>query len=157
MSKTIALVGNQNCGKTTVFNTLTGSSQHVGNFPGVTVEKKQDTLVTSNDKYQIVDLPGIYSLTPYSEDESVAINYLLYNRPQLICNIIDASHLERSLYLTLQLMELHIPMLLIFNMMDEVSKQGIVIDIQGLEKELDIPIVPISATKRMGFDKLICS
>ena len=157
MSKTIALVGNQNCGKTTIFNTLTGSSQHVGNFPGVTVEKKQGTLVTSNDKYQIVDLPGIYSLTPYSEDESVAINYLLYNRPQLICNIIDASHLERSLYLTLQLMELHIPMLLIFNMMDEVSKQGIVIDIQGLEKELDIPIVPISATKRIGFDKLICS
>lgn len=157
MSKTIALVGNQNCGKTTIFNALTGSSQHVGNFPGVTVENKQGTFVTSNHECQIVDLPGIYSLTPYSVDEAVAIDYLLYHRPQLICNIIDASHLERNLYLTLQLIELHIPMILIFNMMDEVNNQGIVIDIQSLEKELGIPIIPISATKQTGFDKLIHS
>ncbi len=150
----LALAGNPNCGKTTLFNTLTGANQHVGNWPGVTVEQKQGTLV-DRPEVAVIDLPGLYSLNAYTPEEEVARDYLLHERPQAVINIVDATVLERSLYLTLQMLERGIPVVLALNMMDEVRAQGDVIDAQILSGELGIPVVPICARKGEGIDKLI--
>ncbi|HOT22587.1 MAG TPA: FeoB small GTPase domain-containing protein, partial [Sedimentibacter sp.] len=145
----IALAGNQNSGKTTLYNKLTGSNQHVGNFPGVTIEKKEGQLKKYKD-ISIVDLPGIYSLSPYTMEEVVTRDFLLKEKPDLILNIVDATNIERNLYLTLQLMELSIPMVIALNMMDEVTASGNSIDVQKLSSHLGIPVVPISASKGEG-------
>ena len=152
--KKAALMGNQNCGKTTLFNQLTGSNQHVGNFPGVTVEGKEG-VVRGHDDLIVVDLPGIYSLSPYTAEEIVARDFVLEQQPAAIINIVDATNLERNLYLTLQLMELGRPMVIALNMMDEVQASGTSIDIPGLEKELGVHILPISASKNEGIEDLI--
>ncbi len=149
-----ALVGNQNSGKTTLFNKLTGSSQHVGNWPGVTVEKKEGKIKRHKD-IRVVDLPGIYSLSPYSTEEIVSRNFVLENTTDAVINIVDATSLERSLYLTLQLMELGKPMVIALNMMDDVDSRGDRIDVNKLSDKLGIPIVPISARRNRGIDKLI--
>jgi len=149
-----ALVGNQNSGKTTLFNQLTGSNQHVGNFPGVTVERK-DGAIRGYKNATVTDLPGIYSLSPYSTEETVTRDFLIKNRPQGIINILDATNIERNLYLTLQLVELNIPMVLALNMMDEVRENGGTIRINALEAALGIPVVPISAVKNEGIEELI--
>lgn len=149
-----ALAGNQNCGKTTLFNQLTGSNQHVGNFPGVTVGRK-DGVIRGHDNATITDLPGIYSLSPYTGEEVVTREFLLKEKPNGIINIVDATNIERNLYLTLQLMELDIPMVLALNMMDEVSANGGSIDINALELRLGIPVVPISAARNEGIDELV--
>ena len=154
MAHLIALVGNQNCGKTTLFNALTGSNQHVGNFPGVTVEKKMGNMKKHSD-ISIVDLPGIYSLTPYTSEEIVTTDFLIKDQPELILNIIDATNIERNLYLTLQLMELNIPMIIALNMMDEVTKSHNAIDVGGVSKYLGAPVFPISASKNEGIADLI--
>lgn len=153
--KTIALIGNQNCGKTTLFNALTGSSQHVGNFPGVTVEQKRGFIKKHKEEYELVDLPGIYSLSPYTSEEIVSIQFLLEEKPNLIIDIIDATNIERNLYLTMQLMELNIPMILVFNMMDEVVKSGNSIDLDGFIQRFGMPIIPISASKNEGIEDVI--
>ena len=150
----IALVGNQNSGKTTLYNKLTGSNQHVGNFPGVTIEKKEGQLKKNKD-ISIVDLPGIYSLSPYTMEEVVTRDFLLKEKPDLILNIVDATNIERNLYLTLQLMELSIPMVIALNMMDEVTASGNSIDVQKLSSHLGIPVIPISASKGEGISELI--
>ena len=150
----IALAGNPNCGKTTLFNALTGSNQYVGNWPGVTVEKK-DGKLKSDKSIIIQDLPGIYSLSPYTMEEVVTRNYLVNERPDAIINILDATNLERNLYLTTQLLELHIPTIIALNMMDVINKNGDKIDVAELSKELGCPIVPISALKGEGNDELI--
>ena len=151
MDKTIkiALAGNPNSGKTTLFNALTGSNQFVGNWPGVTVEKKEGKL-KGRDNVIITDLPGIYSLSPYSLEEVVARNYLINECPDAILNIIDGTSLERSLYLTTQLVELGIPVVIAINMMDVIRKNGYEIDTAGLEKELRVKIDEISALKEAG-------
>jgi ferrous iron transport protein B len=149
----IALAGNQNSGKTTLYNKLTGSNQHVGNFPGVTIEKKEGQLKKHKD-ISIVDLPGIYSLSPYTMEEVVTRDFLLKEKPDLILNIVDATNIERNLYLTLQLMELSIPMVIALNMMDEVTASGNSIDVQKLSSHLGIPVVPISASKGEGISEL---
>ena len=149
-----ALVGNQNCGKTTLFNQLTGSNQHVGNFPGVTVDEKIGD-IKGQKKDAVVDLPGIYSLRPYSKEEIITRNFILNEKPDGIINIVDATNIERNLYLTLQLLEMHIPMVLALNMMDEVRGNGGTIDIQKLEEELGIPVIAISAAKNEGVEDLI--
>ena len=154
MAIKIALAGNPNCGKTTLFNALTGSNQYVGNWPGVTVEKKDGKLKTDKT-ITIQDLPGIYSLSPYTMEEVVTRQYLVNERPDAIINIIDATNLERNLYLTTQLLELHIPTIIALNMMDIVNKNGDRIDVPQLSKELGCPIVPISALKGDGNDELI--
>ena len=148
-----ALVGNQNSGKTTLFNQLTGSNQHVGNFPGVTIDRK-DGEIRDRDDAVVTDLPGIYSLSPYTSEEIVSRDFILKEHPDGLINIIDAGSLERSLYLTLQLMELQIPMVIALNMMDEVRKNGIDINIEKLETTLGVPVVPISAVKNEGIDEL---
>lgn len=150
----IALAGNQNCGKTALFNQLTGSNQHVGNFPGVTVEKKEG-IVRKNKDMTVVDLPGIYSLSPYTAEEIVTRDFLVKDRPDVIINILDATNIERNMYLTLQLITLGIPMVLAFNMMDEVRSNGSVIDFEELEKELGMFIVPIVANKGEGIGELL--
>lgn len=150
----LALAGNQNCGKTTLFNQLTGSNQHVGNFPGVTVEQKSG-VVRGHKNIEVVDLPGIYSLRPYSGEEIVSRDFLLGGRPDGIINIIDGTNMERNLYLTLQLIELGLPMVLALNMMDEVRGNGGTIKISKLSAELGIPVIPISAAKREGIEELI--
>ena len=149
-----ALVGNQNCGKTTLFNALTGANQHVGNFPGVTVDQKMGD-VRGQKNCSVVDLPGIYSLRPYTQEEIVSRNFILNNRPDCIINIIDATNIERNLYLTLQLLELRIPTVLALNMMDEVRANGGTVDISGLSRALGIPVVPIVAAKGEGVSELI--
>lgn len=149
-----ALVGNQNCGKTTLFNALTGSNQHVGNFPGVTVDQKMGEL-RHRKGYSVVDLPGIYSIRPYSAEEIVTRDFVLTQKPSGILNIVDATNLERNLYLTLQLLELHIPTVLALNMMDEVRGNGGTVDVAGLSALLGIPVVPISAAKNEGIEELI--
>ena len=149
-----ALAGNQNCGKTTLFNRLTGSNQHVGNFPGVTVERKEGNIIGRKNAL-IVDLPGIYSLSPYTKEEIVTRDFLLKEKPDAIINIIDATNIERNLYLTLQLAELQIPMILALNMMDEVHANNGSVDIKQMEKALGIPAVPISATKKHGISELV--
>ena len=151
---TFALAGNQNCGKTTLFNQLTGSNQHVGNFPGVTVDQKSGP-IRGNSMTKVVDLPGIYSLSPYSSEELVSRKFILEEHPTGIINIVDATNIERNLYLTMQLMELNIPMVLALNMMDEVQGNGGSIDINRMEDMLGIPVVPISAAKNQGIDELI--
>ncbi len=151
---TFALAGNQNCGKTTLFNQLTGSNQHVGNFPGVTVDRK-DGMIKGRRNTLITDLPGIYSMSPYSSEELVTRDFLLDEHPKGIINIVDASNIERNLYLTMQLMELDIPMVLALNMMDEVRGNGGAIRINKMEEMLGIPVVPISAAKNEGIDELV--
>ena len=151
---TFALAGNQNCGKTTLFNQLTGSSQHVGNFPGVTVDRK-DGSIRGKKNTLVTDLPGIYSMSPYSSEEIVTRNFVLDEHPRGIINIVDATNIERNLYLTMQLMELDIPMVLALNMMDEVRENGGSIRINKMEEMLGIPVVPISAAKNEGIDELV--
>ena len=149
-----ALVGNQNSGKTTLFNQLTGSNQHVGNFPGVTVDQKVGQMRSKKD-CSVGDLPGIYSLRPYTNEEIVTRDFILNEKPDGIINIVDATNIERNLYLTLQLLEMHIPMVLALNMMDEVRNNGGSIDFEGMSKELGIPVIPISAAKDEGIEDLI--
>ena len=149
-----ALAGNQNCGKTTLFNQLTGSNQHVGNFPGVTVESKEGVIRGYKDA-TVVDLPGIYTLSPYTDEEIVTRDFLLKNKPDGIINIVDATNIERNLYLSMQLIELNIPMVIALNMMDEVRANGGTIKIDKLQEELGVPVVPISASKNEGIDELI--
>lgn len=151
---TFGLAGNQNCGKTTLFNQLTGSNQHVGNFPGVTVDRK-DGPIRNQEHTLVTDLPGIYSMSPYTSEEIVSREFFLNDRPRGIINIVDATNIERNLYLTLQLIELDIPMVLALNMMDEVRENGGTIDINLLEDTLGIPVVPISAAKNEGIDELV--
>lgn len=154
MNLHFALVGNQNCGKSTLFNYLTGSNQHVGNFPGVTVQKKEGALLAMPDA-GVIDLPGIYSLSPYTSEEIVTRDLLLYNKPDAIINVIDATNIERSLYLSLQLIELNVPMVIALNMMDELTNSGGSIDIKAMEEQLTIPVVPISANTGEGVGELI--
>lgn len=149
-----ALIGNQNCGKTTLFNQLTGANQHVGNFPGVTVDQKVGEIKERKD-CSVVDLPGIYSLRPYTSEEIVTRDFLINEKPDAIINIVDATNIERNLYLTLQLMEMHIPMVLALNMMDEVYSNGGSIDIGAISEKLGIPVVPISAVKAEGISELV--
>lgn len=151
---TFGLLGNQNCGKTTLFNQVTGSNQHVGNFPGVTVDRKSGML-RENENTEITDLPGIYSLSPYSNEEIVTREFVLNERPKGIINIVDATNIERNLYLTMQLMELDIPMVLALNMMDEMTGNGGTVYINKMESLLGIPVVPISAAKNEGVDELV--
>lgn len=151
-----ALVGNQNCGKTTLFNALTGANQHVGNFPGVTVDQKMGQIRGTKD-CSVVDLPGIYSIRPYSTEEIVTRDFVLNEKPDGIINIVDATNIERNLYLTLQLLELRIPMVLALNMMDEVRGNGGTIDISAMSQALGIPVVPISAAKNEGISDLVDS
>ena len=151
---TFALAGNQNCGKTTLFNQLTGANQHVGNFPGVTVDRK-DGVIKGYAQTLVTDLPGIYSLSPYSGEELVTRQFIMDEHPKGIINIVDATNIERNLYLTMQLMELDIPMVLALNMMDEVRQNGGSILVNEMEQSLGIPVVPISAAKNEGIDELI--
>lgn len=151
---TYALVGNQNCGKTTLFNQLTGSNQHVGNFPGVTVDRK-DGPIRGYPNTRVTDLPGIYSMSPYSGEEIVSRNFVLDSRPKAIINILDATNIERNLYLTMQLLEMDIPMVVALNMMDEVTGNGGSIDVNLMEEMLGVPVVPISASKNQGVDELV--
>ena len=151
---TFALAGNQNCGKTTLFNQLTGANQHVGNFPGVTVDRKGGA-IRSHPNTEITDLPGIYSLSPYSDEERVSRRFILDEKPTGIINIVDATNIERNLYLTMQLMELDVPMVLALNMMDEVRGNGGSIRINDMESLLGIPVIPISAAKNEGVDELV--
>ena len=154
MSDLLALAGNQNCGKTTLFNCLTGSNQHVGNFPGVTVEKKEGPIKGHKDMI-LVDLPGIYSLSPYTSEEVVTRDFILKEHPKAIINIVDATNIERNLYLSLQLMELGIPMVIALNMMDEVRASGNSIDVELLSAHLGVPVIPISAGKNEGISDLL--
>ena len=149
-----ALIGNQNCGKTTLFNQLTGANQHVGNFPGVTVDQKVGE-IKEHKNCSVVDLPGIYSLRPYTSEEIVTRDFLINEKPDAIINIVDATNIERNLYLTLQLLEMQIPMVLALNMMDEVRNNGGSIDVMGMSEKLGIPVVPISAVKAEGISELV--
>lgn len=151
---TFALAGNQNCGKTTFFNRLTGSNQHVGNFPGVTVDRK-DGVIKGHNNTLVTDLPGIYSMSPYSSEEIVTREFILNEKPKGIINIVDASNIERNLYLTLQLMELDIPMVIALNMMDEVRENGGTVMVNEMENMLGVPVIPISAAKNEGIQEVI--
>ena len=151
---TFALVGNQNSGKTTLFNQLTGSNQHVGNFPGVTVDRK-DGAIRGHADTSITDLPGIYSMSPYSSEELVSRNFVLNDKPKAIINIVDATNIERNLYLTMQLLEMNVPMVVALNMMDELTGNGGTVDINAMEAMLGVPVVPISAAKNQGVDELV--
>ena len=151
---TFALVGNQNCGKTTLFNVLTGSNQHIGNFPGVTVDRK-DGVIKGYPDTLITDLPGIYSMSPYSSEEIVTREFLLMDKPKGIINILDATNIERNLYLSMQLMELGIPMVIALNMMDEVRVNGGSVRINAIEELLGVPVIPISAAKGEGIEELV--
>lgn len=155
MKQRIALVGNPNCGKTTLFNELTGSDQYVGNWPGVTVEQKAGRLLNHKEDVEVIDLPGIYSLNTYSLEENVTRDYIEDERPEAIINIVDASNLERNLFLTLQLAEMHTPMVIALNMMDILDSRGEILDVGLLSQLLNIPIVPIVARKSEGIDELI--
>ena len=148
-----ALAGNQNCGKTTLFNALTGSNQHVGNFPGVTVDQKVGTIRGTG--HQVVDLPGIYSIRPYTQEEIVTRDFILNSKPDAILNIVDATNIERNLYLTLQLLTLKVPTVIALNMMDELTGNGGSVDVQKLSQELGVPVVPISAAKNQGISELV--
>lgn len=151
---TFALVGNQNCGKTTLFNQLTGSNQHVGNFPGVTVECKTGR-IKGFAQATVTDLPGIYSMSPYSSEEIVSRNFVLEQKPTAIINIVDATNIERNLYLTMQLLEMNVPMVVALNMMDELNGNGGYIDVNAMEQLLGVPVIPISAAKNQGIDELV--
>ena len=149
-----ALVGNQNCGKTTLFNALTGSNQHVGNFPGVTVDQKSG-VIRGAKNCSVVDLPGIYSIRPYTTEEIVTRDFVLDQKPDGIINIVDATNIERNLYLSLQLLCLRIPMVIALNMMDEVRSNGGTIDVRRMSEELGVPVIPISAVKNEGVDEVV--
>lgn len=151
---TYALVGNQNCGKTTLFNQLTGAKQHVGNFPGVTVDRK-DGVIRGYPNTEVTDLPGIYSMSPFSNEEIVSRNFVLNEKPKAIINIVDATNIERNLYLTMQLLEMNVPMVVALNMMDEVTGNHGSIDVNTMESMLGVPVIPISAAKNQGVDELI--
>lgn len=151
---TFALVGNQNCGKTTLFNQLTGSKQHVGNFPGVTVDRK-DGVIRGNENTLITDLPGIYSMSPYTSEEIVTREFVIKEKPKGIINIVDATNVERNLYLTMQLLELGFPMVVALNMMDELSQNGGSVLVNEMEEALGVPVIPISAAKGEGIDELV--
>lgn len=144
----IALAGNPNSGKTTLFNLLTSSTAHVGNYPGVTVEKREGTYKSGGEKITVVDLPGIYSLSPYSPEETVSRNVLLFDAPDAIINVVDSTNLERNLYLTTQLLETETPVVVALNMTDAAEKQGLSIDCETLSKNLGVTVIPISALKR---------
>ena len=149
----ICLVGNQNSGKTTLFNSLTGLNQKIGNWPGVTIEKKTGIIKDTN--FEIIDLPGIYSLNPYTEEEKVSSNYILKEKPDIVINVIDATCLERSLYLTTQLLELNTKVIVVLNMLDLLEKKGIKIDVSILKNELDTEVCQVSALKQTGIEQLI--
>ncbi|MBQ9332639.1 MAG: 50S ribosome-binding GTPase, partial [Oscillospiraceae bacterium] len=149
-----ALVGNQNSGKTTLFNQLTGSKQHVGNFPGVTVDRKDGIILRHKDTL-ITDLPGIYSMSPYSSEELVSRNFVLNERPKGIINIVDVTNVERNLYLTMQLLEMDIPVVVALNMMDKMTGNGGSVDVNAMEAMLGVPVVPISAAKNQGVNELV--
>lgn len=151
---TFALVGNQNSGKTTLFNQLTGSNQHVGNFPGVTVDRKDGVIIGHNNTL-VTDLPGIYSMSPYSSEEIVSRSFVLESKPKAIINIVDATNIERNMYLTMQLLEMNVPMVVALNMMDEVTNNGGSIDINKMEESLGVPVIPIAAVKNEGIDELV--
>ena len=151
---TFALVGNQNSGKTTLFNQLTGANQHVGNFPGVTVDRK-DGVIRGHADTLITDLPGIYSMSPYSSEEQVSRNFVLDEKPKAIINIVDATNIERNLYLTMQLLEMDVPMVIALNMMDELRGNGGMVDVNAMEQMLGVPVVPIAAAKNEGVDELV--
>ncbi|MBO4349252.1 MAG: 50S ribosome-binding GTPase, partial [Candidatus Methanomethylophilaceae archaeon] len=153
MSYTIALAGNPNCGKTTLFNALTGASQRVGNWPGVTIDKKVGKIHGTDS--ELVDLPGIYSMSPYSPEEIVSRNFIIDEKPDALINIVDATNLERNLFLTLQLLDMGTPMVVALNMMDMVEAAGDKIDVDGLSKSLGVPVVPISAAKKTGINDLV--
>ena len=156
MALTIALVGNPNSGKTTLFNQLTGNHQYVGNWPGVTVERKTGKLKNHSD-VEVVDLPGIYSLSPYSNEEVIARDYLIQGKPDVIVDIVDASNLERNLYLTTQLMEFGVPVVVALNQMDVVHKRGFEIDSEALAEKLALPVIEISALQGEGIDSVIAA
>ena len=151
---TFALVGNQNCGKTTLFNQLTGANQHVGNFPGVTVDRK-DGPIRGQENTRVTDLPGIYSMSPYTSEEVVSRNFVLQEKPKAIINIVDATNIERNLYLTMQLLEMNVPMVVALNMMDEMAHNGGTVDVNEMEALLGVPVIPISASKNEGVQELI--
>jgi ferrous iron transport protein B len=151
----IALAGNPNCGKTTLFNILTGANHYVGNWAGVTVEKKSGFLNHEGNKIEVLDLPGIYSLSPFTIEEKVTRKYIIDEKPDVVINIVDGCNLERNLYLTTQILELNVPVILAVNMMDEVEKQGLSLDLDGISKDLGIAVIPISASKNQGIDKLL--
>ncbi|MGN0804800.1 MAG: ferrous iron transporter B [Candidatus Coproplasma sp.] len=153
--RTFALAGNPNCGKTTLFNALTGSTAHVGNWPGVTVDKKEGVYKANEEKVGIIDLPGIYSLSPYTPEEVIARNYIMEEKPDGIINIVDATNLERNLYLTTQILEMDVPVIIALNMMDEVEKVGDKIDVKALEKAIGVPVVAISALRKSGIAELM--
>lgn len=155
MSKTIALIGNQNCGKTTLFNCITGSNQYVGNWPGVTLDKV--TGFVSSHNYKVTDLPGLYSLSPYSPEERVSRDYLLSGDYDVIVNIVDATHLERSLSLTCEILSFKRPMVIALNMMDLAHKEKIQIDLDKLSESFGVPVVAISAAKKEGIDELFAA
>ncbi len=157
MNITIALAGNPNSGKTTLFNALTGSNQYVGNWAGVTVERKEARFEIEDDQATLVDLPGVYSLSPYSIEENITRHFIAQHQPEVVLNIVDATNLERNLYLTLQLMELERPVVVALNLMDELNRRGEKIDCEKLSKELGAPVVPISAKKKQGFNELFAA
>ena len=150
--KIFALAGNPNCGKTTLFNSLTGSTAHVGNWPGVTVEKREGTYKKGKEQVKIVDLPGIYSLSPYTPEEVVSRNVILNDKPDCVINIVDATNLERNLYLTTQIIEMDVPVIVALNMMDEVKRSGDKLDVKKLESKLGVPVVEISALREQNLN-----
>ena len=152
---TIALAGNPNSGKTTVFNNLTGAKQHVGNWPGVTVEKKEGSLSYGDYHITVVDLPGVYSLTAYSLDEVIARNFVVEGKPDIVVDIVDASNLERNLYLTVQLLEMGIKTVIALNMIDMAESRGYQIDVAALSQEIGVPVVPMVATRHQGIPELL--
>jgi len=152
---TIALAGNPNSGKTTVFNNLTGARQHVGNWPGVTVEKKEGSCSYQGYSIRVVDLPGVYSLTAYSPDEVIARNFIVDQKPDAVVDIVDASNLERNLYLAVQILEMGAPLIIALNMMDMAESRGYHIDIKALAQEIGAPVVPMVANRNRGTDELL--
>lgn len=152
---TFALVGNPNSGKTTLFNALTGTNQHVGNWPGVTVEKKEGSFKYKDKRFKVIDLPGTYSFAAYSEDELISRNYILKDNLDVVINVVNATNIERNLYLTSQLMEMGTKVVVALNMMDEATSQNIKIDTKKLSKELGVPVIPIVAKREKGISDLI--
>ena len=153
--KRVALAGNPNSGKTTLFNSLTGASAHVGNWPGVTVDKLEGVYKKTPSPIAIVDLPGIYSLSPYTSEEVISRNFIIDEKPDCIIDIVDATNLERNLYLTTQLMEIDVPVVIALNMIDEVEKNGDKIDAKALQEKIGLPVCPISALKQTGLEELM--